>query len=145
MTLEHLRMMDGTHAPTEQEIIEFIGDPAKNAWMKLRQFLDEHYDIPPEMIFGKKHGWDIRYRRSGKTLITLTPEKGAVRILIVLGKKESEKALSMKNELNPKMYNLIENTKQLHDGRWLWIRLLQTSDAKDVEKLLPLKRRPKNK
>jgi len=41
------------------------------------------------------------------------------------------------------MYKLIENTKQLHDGRWLWIRLLTASDADDVKKLLPIKRKPK--
>jgi len=143
MATEYQRMMDGTHTPVEKEITNFIGEPAKGAWVKLRRFLKENYDIPPEMIFNKKHGWDVRYRKSGKTLITLTPEKGAVRILIVLGREESAKALSMRNELSPKLYKLIENTKQLHDGRWLWIRLLQTNDAEDIEKLLPIKRKPK--
>jgi hypothetical protein len=143
MTTEYQRMMDGTHIPTEEEITDFIGEPAKGAWVKLRRFLEENYDIVPEMIFDKKHGWDVRYRKSGKTLITLTPEKGAVRILIVLGKEESEKALSMQNEFSLKMYKLIENTKQLHDGRWLWIRLFHTKDAEDIEKLLPIKRKPK--
>lgn len=136
-------MMDGTHIPSEKEITDFIGEPAKGAWEKLRQFLKENYDIIPEMMFDKKHGWDARYRKSGKTLITLTPEKGAVRILIVLGREESAKALSMRKELSHKMYELIENTKQLHDGRWLWIRLFQTGDVGDIEKLLPIKRKPK--
>jgi len=135
--------MEGTHTPTEKEITVFLGEPAKGAWVKLRLFLKESYDIVPETIFDKKHGWNVRYRKSGKTLITLTPEKGAVRILIVLGREESEKALSMRNELSPKMYKLIENTKQLHDGRWLWIRLFQTKDAEDIEKLLAIKRKPK--
>jgi len=143
MATEYQRMMDGTHIPAEQEITDFIGEPAKGAWVKLKRFLKENYDIVPEMIFDKKHGWDVRYRKSGKTLVTLTPEKGAVRILIVLGREESEKALIMRNELSAKMYKLIENTKQLRDGRWLWIRLFQTKDAEDIEKLLPIKRRPK--
>jgi hypothetical protein len=143
MAIEYQRMIDGTHPPVEKEIADFIGEPAKGAWVRLGRFLEENYDIVPEMIFSGKHGWDVRYRKSGKTLVTLTPEKGAVRILIVLGREESEKALSMRNELSPQMYELIENTKQLHDGRWLWIRLFQTEDAEDVEKLLPIKRKPK--
>jgi hypothetical protein len=117
MATEYQRMLDGTHTPIEQEMAYFMEEPAKGAWVKLRRFLKENYDIIPEMIFDKKHGWDVRYRKSGKTLIKLTPEKGAVRILIVLGREESEKALSMRNELGPKMHKLIENTKQLHDGR----------------------------
>ena len=136
-------MTDGTHTPTEKEITDFIGEPAKEAWAELRRFLREKYDIVPEMIFGGKHGWDLRYRKSGKTLVTLTPEKGAVRILLVLGREESEKALSMRKELTPKMYELIKDTKQLHDGRWLWIRLFHKKEAEDVKKLLPIKRRPK--
>ena len=143
MATEYQRMMDGTHTPIEREMADFIGEPAKGAWAKLRRFLRENYDIEPEMIFDKKHGWDVRYRKSGKTLITLTPEKGAVRILIVLGRDESERALSMQNELSPKMFKLIEDAKQLHDGRWLWIRLFQTEDAEDIEKLLPIKRKTK--
>jgi hypothetical protein len=136
-------MMDGTRAPTEQEITDFIGEPAKGAWVKLRAFLRERYDIVPEMIFDRKQGWDVRYRKSGKTLVTLTPEKGAVRILMVLGREESDKALLLKDELSLKMFDLIKNTKQLHDGRWLWIRLFQTKDAEDLERLLPIKRKPK--
>lgn len=145
MAKENQRMMDGTRTPTEQEITDFIGEPAKGAWARLRDFLKQNYDIVPEMIFDKKQGWDIRYRKSGRTLITLTPEKGAVRILIVLGREESEKVLSMKNELSSKMLRFIENTKQLHDGRWLWIRLFQTKEAEDVERLVLMKRKPKKR
>ena len=143
MATEHQRMMDGTHAPTEEEIVAFIGEPAKEALEKLTLFLRQNYDIPPEMIYDKKYGWDVRYRKSGKTLITLTPEKGAVRILLVLGREESEKALSMQNELSAKMYKQIGETKQLHDGRWLWVRLFNAEDALDIEKLLPVKRKPR--
>jgi len=141
---EHQRMLDGTHSPDEKEISDFIQDSgAVEAWKELRTFLRDSYDMTPEMIFDKKQGWDVRYRKSGETLVTLTPEKGYVRILLILGREESAKALSMQNELSSKMYKLIEDTKQLHDGRWLWIRLYSARDAEDVKKLLPLKRKPK--
>ena len=143
MSVDYQRMVDETHTPTEKEMSEFIGEPARGAWVMIRQFLKEHYDIVPEILFDKKNGWYVRYRKGGKTLITITPEKGAVRILMVLGRDESEKVLSLQNELTPKMYELIKNTRQLHDGRWLWIRLFRDSDVEDVEKLLPIKRKPK--
>jgi Protein of unknown function (DUF3788) len=144
MVAELQRMIDGTHVPNEEEILDFIEAPgAVEAWKELRKFLRENYDIIPEMIFDKKEGWDVRYRKSGKTLVTLTPEKGAVRILMVLGREESAKALSMQKYLSSKMYKSIENTKQLHDGRWLWVRMFEAIDAEDLKKLLPLKRRPK--
>jgi len=144
MNAEHQRMMDGTHAPDEKEILDFIeARGATEAWKELTDFLRDNYDINPEMLFDRKQGWDVRYRKSGKTLVTLTPEKGAVRILMVLGREESAKALSMQKDLSPKMFKLIENTKQLHDGRWLWIRMFEARDAEDLKRLLPLKRRPR--
>jgi len=85
-------MIDKAHKPTEEEMMEFIGEPAKGAWVEIRRFIEEHYDIMPETVFGgAKYGWEIRYRKSGKTLCSLTPEKGGVMVLIVLGKQESEK------------------------------------------------------
>jgi len=144
MGLDFSRMIDKAHKPTEDEMANFIGEPAKGAWVEIRRSIEEHYDAIPETVFGgAKYGWEVCYRKSGKTLCSLTPEKGGVMVLIVLGKKESEKALLMRNELSPKMFKLIENTKQLHDGRWLWIRLLKANDANDVKKLLPIKRKPK--
>lgn len=137
------RMTDKTSKPTEQTIMSFIGEPARKAWLDVRQFIEDYYGLVPETVFyGAKYGWTIRYRKSGKTLCSLFPEKGGFTVLVVLGKKESEKALSMQDELSSKIRNFLQDTEQLHDGRWLWLRILTTSDANDVKKLLQIKRKP---
>lgn len=137
-------MADKTHKPTEEEIESFIGEQAKEAWREIRKFIESHYDFVPETVFyGEKYGWTIRYRKSGKTLCSLFPEKGGLTVLIVLGKKESEKALSTRDQLNSKIKELLGSTEQLRDGRWLWIRLLTVEDTDDVKKLLQVKRKPK--
>jgi len=144
MEQDFLRMTDKVRKPTEEEIIGFIGEPAKEAWLEIRQFLEDRYDLVPETLFyGAKYGWTIRYRKGGKTLCSLFPEKGGFTVLIVLGRKESEKALLIRDELSSKIRKLLGDTEQLHDGRWLWIRLLTASDTDDVKKLLQIKRKPK--
>ena len=138
------RMTDKARKPTEEEMVSFIGEQAKEAWLEIRRFIEDRYDLVPETVFyGAKYGWTIRYRKGGRTLCSLFPEKGGFTVLIVLGKKESEKALSMRDELSSKIRKLLGDTRQLHDGRWLWIRLLTTSDTDDIKKLLQIKRRPK--
>jgi hypothetical protein len=138
------RMIDKAHKPTEKEILSFIGEKAKEAWLEIKQFIEKHYGIEPENLFyGAKYGWTIRYRKGGKTLCSLFPEKDGFTILITLGKKEFEKALSLCDELGSKIQKLLRNTKQLHDGRWLWIQLLTKDDIDDVKKLLQIKRKPK--
>jgi len=139
------RMTEKAHKPSDEEIVDFIGEQAKEAWLDIRRYIEDHYDFIPETIFyGTKYGWTIRYRKSGKTLCSLFPEKGGFTVLITLGKKESEKALSIQDELSAKIRSLFKETKQLRDGRWLWIRMLTISDTVDVKKLIQIKRKPKN-
>jgi len=139
------RMIDKTHIPTEEEMESFIEEQAREPWLEIRRFIEDRYDLTPETIFyGTKYGWTVRYRKSGKTLCSLFPEKGGFTILIVLGKKESEKALSMRDELSSKIQKILRDMEQLHDGRWLWIRLLTTKDTDDIKKLLRIKRKPKH-
>ena len=144
MSEEFPRMMDKALEPTEEEMMNYLGESAEEAWTELRQFIDDNYDFVPETVFyGAKYGWTVRYRRSGRTLCSLFPEKGGFSVLIVLGRKDSEKALSMRDELSTRMLAILGSTEQLHDGRWLWIRMLSINDVDDVKKLLQTKRKPK--
>ena len=141
--MDYERMLDKTHQPTEAEILETVGQTA--AWLDLRQYIETRYgDWPPELKFyGKRYGWTVRYRKSGKTLCSLFPERGAFSVLIVLGKKEVEKALAMADGFGANTRAVLEGTEQLHDGRWLWIRVLNVDDAEDVKRLLRAKRKPR--
>jgi len=134
-------MLDSERQPTDGEILTTIGQ--EDLWLDLKQYLEAYYDFLPELIFyGKKYGWTIRYRKSGKTLISLFPEQGAFTALIVLGKKEAEKVAEMMAVFSPTMQDLLGSTEQLHDGKWLWLRVLEPSHVEDVKQLLAAKRKP---
>jgi hypothetical protein len=127
--------------PTEKDFLALIG-PRAGLWTELRAWLAENYGgHRPELSVGKKeHDWTIRYRRSGKTLVTLMPEEGGFCVLVVLGKDEVEKAQAAK--LNDYVRETLEKSKQYHDGRWLWIRLKTKGDLGSVKALLAVKRKP---
>ncbi|MFW9845801.1 MAG: DUF3788 domain-containing protein [Candidatus Thorarchaeota archaeon] len=132
--------------PTDKELLEFIGNRASKNWTGVQVFLEENYDFTPELKdYGKKYGWAIRYRKSGKTLTTLYPEKGGFTIQIVLGKKEVENFEGIRKDVSPEIVDLFESTKQFHDGRWLWIRQPEMGSIDDIKKLIMLKRKPKKK
>ena len=141
--MSHERMLDKETEPLEEDMLTFIGEKAP-LWKELREYLATRYDHVPELNFGgKKYGWEIRYRKSGKTLVTLYPEKGSFTALVVTGKKEVEKINEMLDTLSPDVHDIFQNTKQLHDGRWLWIRPVSAADLESVKILLSVKRRPK--
>lgn len=140
------RMLDKEHTPTREDIFNYLGKDAVEAWNEITSFLADKYNFEPETVFGgKKYGWEVRYRRSGKTLCALHPEKGAFTILIVLGRKEVEHALAELNEFSPDISAIITGAKQYHDGRWLWIRILNKDNNEDIKRLLQIKKKPQKK
>jgi hypothetical protein len=139
--MEFSRMLNEDQDPSEEEILTTIGNT--DLWLNLKKYIDQSYDIIPEKVFyGKKYGWTIRYRKSGKTLCSLFPEHGAFTTLVVLGKKEGGKASQIFDDLTPSTRQLFGSTKQLHDGKWLWIRVHQPDHVEDIKRLLALKRKP---
>ena len=144
--MSYERMLDKEYEPTEDEVFAYLGREAVEAWQDVTAFIDANYNFTRETTFGgRKYGWAIRYRRSGKSLCTLHPERGAFTILIVLGKKEVEQAVDRLDEFGPDIASLVTGARQYHDGRWLWIRVLNKDNLDDVKRLLLIKKKPQKK
>ena len=134
--------IDKAHQPTTTEVFEAL-DTKRALWEGLTQFIADHYPIPGEWNFGgKNYGWNLWYRKSGKTLVMLYPQKGYFVAQIVLGKDQVEQALTLK--LGKNVGTVLTETPQLHDGRWLFIKVKTAKDVKDIQQLLPIKRRPRS-
>ena len=129
---------------TEKQMLELLGKKAR-LWSSLRKYLANYYPecVPVFTIEGKDKDYTIRYRKSGKTLVTLYPVEEALTVLVVLGKKEVAKVEQFENKLSKKIRELFRNTSQLHDGRWLWIRPSSNKDIESIKMLLTAKRRAK--
>jgi hypothetical protein len=144
--MEYERMLDKNHKPSEREILDYLGGRAGKAWSDIVSFLRTSYDFSPELDYGgTKYGWSVRYRKGGKSLCTLYPEKDAFAILIVLGRKEVEQFEEHMDDFDTRFVELFKSAQQFHDGRWLWIRILDKSDREDIRRLITMKKKPKNK
>ena len=135
-------LLDKEHQPTPQDIQNTLG-ATWPLWDELTRFLAEAYpEIPPELSYGgKKYGWNLWYRKSGKSLLSLFPNEGYFVAQVVLGNAQVEQALQL--ELGEAVGTLLRETPQFHDGRWLFIPVRTEQDAADVQQLLQVKRRPK--
>jgi hypothetical protein len=141
--MRYQRMLDKEHQPSAEEMLAHLGDRAGQAWRDVITFVEAHYDFAPEVDWGgRQYGWSIRYRKSGKPLCTLYPERDAFTMLVVLGKKEVEQFEEHRAEYSTKIAELFTSARQFHDGRWLWIRVLDGSDAENAKRLLAMKRKP---
>ncbi len=132
---------DPRHQPTPGEIRSTLG-ACYPLWERLTAFIEKSYRIEGAWsTWGPaKLGWGLRYRRKGKALVALYPQKGRVVAQVVLGKAQAERALSL--VLGERVSWLLREAPQLRDGRWLSISVLNAADAEDVEQLLLVKMRP---
>lgn len=132
---------DSKHQPTPEEIRSALGS-CFPLWERLTIFIEKSYRIEGTWsTWGPaKSGWNLRYRRNGKSLTALHPQQERILAQIVLGKAQAERALQL--ELGEMISRMLQEAPQLRDGRWLFIPVTSESDAKDVEKLLLAKMRP---
>ena len=137
------RLLDKNNTPTDRDILDTIGERT-HLWVQLHEFINSHYDFNQELAFySKNYGWTVRYRKSRKTLISCFPEQDAFSVLLVLGRAEAEKVNLNRNDLNQNFLSVFDQTEQLHDGRWLWIRILNQEDLDTVIKVIQMKRKIK--
>ena len=131
---------DRESMPSSQELAQAMA-ARYPLWEALTAFLSDNYEMAADLTFGgKNYGWNAWYRKSGKSLISLYPQKSAFVAQIILGKDQVEKALGL--ALGAKVGKILRDTPQLHDGRWLFIQVTTQRDVRDIEQLIQLKRRP---
>ena len=75
--------------PTEDEIKEFVGTEISVLFTDLDNHLREDYKIKPKLAYSSCamdnniwRGWNIKYRKSGKSLCTIYPQQGYFLVLI---------------------------------------------------------------
>jgi hypothetical protein len=129
-------------APTRQEIEKTIGTSVMPAWDELTKFVETNYSHEPIWDDGGKYGkWEVKYRRSGRTLCAFYVKEGCFTVLVVLGKAEREKFELSQTEFCSSITELYDNTRQYHDGKWLWINVSDMSLVEDIKKLIVIKRK----
>jgi hypothetical protein len=131
--------------PPEPGEIENILGVIYSHWKHIVNFISSSYSMIGDMTYGgKNYGWNLWYRKSGKSLISLYPQEKAFIAQVVLGREQVDNALML--SLGENVSQALRETPSLHDGRWLFIKVTTETDALDIEKLLLLKKKPlKNK
>ena len=129
--------VDKAHPPTMEQIFEAVG-PRRPAWGELTRLLREQFKAREEFKFyGRNYGWALRFRKSGKALVSLYPTGRSFTIQIILGAAETRKARGLR--LGKHVERIIDEAHPYPEGRWLFIPVTSVRDIKDVERLLMLK------
>jgi hypothetical protein len=132
------------------EIAPILG-VSKAVWEKLVGYIRVYYIMDELWTAGKDTGKlrayrnELKFRRGGKTLVTLYVREGFFKVVVVLGKDERVKYEERQAEFSDTICKIYDDTHTYHDGKWLGIDVFDDTLHDDIIRLLHIKRKPSRK
>jgi len=144
--MEEKRAKKNTIKPYS-EVEEKLGK-ASVAWEKLTGHIRFYYEMDELWEEGNpthKHHSNLRFRRGGKTLITLCIREGYFIAAMVLGNDERDKFERQRKKFGKEVQKEYDDAEVYHDGKWLGFDVKDELLIDDVVRLLEIKRKPNRK
>ena len=90
-----------------------------------------------------EHGWNIKFKKAGKTLCTIYPRENHVTVLVVVGSKEKEAVEAMLPGCTAALQELYHRTQEGNGQRWLMIDLEDRDSVyDDLLRMIGIRRNP---
>lgn len=142
---ERMRLLNKNKAPEPSEISRLLGVDAMARLTKLDSFFNSNYEITSELKFpfGNQYGWGYKYSCKGKLLCYIFFEKDAFTVTITIGKSELPMLLAELPKMLPKTKELWEHRYPCGDGGWIHYQVMNDAEITDIQKLIGIKKRPK--
>lgn len=132
---------DMNYCPTAEEIGAFVRTPL---FMKLCMEMEREYKANCKIEFSKctwAYGWNVKFKKSGKTLCTVYPKENYFTVLVVVGAREKEAVESILPEMTSEIQEIYHTTEEGNGQRWLMIDLEDEGAVyKDVLRLIGIRR-----
>jgi len=109
----------------------------------LCSYLEETYQVKPVVEFSKctmQYGWNVKYKKGGRSLCTLYPQEGSFLALVVIGTREMAEAEILLPFLTEYVQQAFAETKTGMQQKWLMIEVKNTEVLEDVKQLVALRR-----
>ncbi len=110
-----------------QPVMENIKDFVKiELWNELCLYLENTYSVLPKIEYSRcsmQKGWNVKYKKGGKSLCTLYPMDGWFIALVVIGEKEQAEAELIMPACSMPIQRLFHETAFSTGGRGLMIEV----------------------
>ncbi len=132
---------DKDHKPEMEEISDFIGNPLFD---RLLSYMQKEFKALISIDYSGDNvllGWNVSFRKSGRSLCRLYPKAGYFSVLIVIGRREKERVEAMLPQMSEAMREIYLNTQEGMGQRWLLMDLKKDDMLyDDLLKLIAIRR-----
>lgn len=134
-------LQDKGVCPAIEEIGEYVGNPV---FMDFCTEIKNVYNCKEKIEYSScswEKGWNIKFKKAGKTLCTIYPKECYFRIMIVVGTKEKAPVEAILPECTAELYNIYDQTQEGNGQKWLMIDLEDKENLyNDVMRLIKIRR-----
>lgn len=134
-------LQDKQYRPTLEEIGTYVRNPVFNRFcseLKLK------YGIEEQLAYSAcsmAPGWNIKFKKSGKSLCTIYPHEAYFTVLVVVGKRQKDAVEELLPHCSERIRSVYEATREWNGQRWLMIDLEDDDGScQDVFRLIEIRR-----
>ena len=116
-------LQDKNSCPAIEEISEYVRNPV---FMQFCSEIKSAYQCIEKIEYSScswAKGWNVKFKKAGKTLCTIYPKEGCFTVMIVVGAKEKASVEEILPECTAELQNIYEQTQEGNGQRWLMIDL----------------------
>lgn len=117
------------YCPSLEELREYTGSPV---FSRFCADVKARYACKEKIEFSScswEPGWNVKLKKSGKSLCTVYPREGFFTVLVVIGQREKDAAEAVLRDCTPELRDIYRQTAEGNGQKWLMI------DLEDQEKL----------
>ena len=132
--------------PSEEDLLQLLGEEAFIAWKKITAFLQQNYPVEITWDIGRKVGiHECKFRRGAKTLCSLNSRENYFGVVVIFGKYEREQFEQQRASFSEMIRRIYDETHQYHDGKWLMIEVRDEASIPEIQRLIRIKQKPPRK
>lgn len=132
------------YKPSIEEIATYIDNPL---FENLVTHMDCNYQAIRTVEYSgcsMQPGWNVKFKKAGKSLGVVYPMRHTFMVLVVVGKKEKEAVEALLPQMSEKMQRLYAETQEGNGQRWLMMAVHEPDDFyQDTLELIRIRRTSK--
>lgn len=130
-----------SNEPSPEDIGRFVNS---SLWDELCLFVGDTYSVLPKIEYSRcsmQKGWNVKYRKSGKSLCVLYPMDSYFIALIVISEKAQMETELIMSGCCEYVRSLFEKTPYFRGNKWLMIEVKDAATLQDVKGLVAIRAR----
>lgn len=88
---------------------------------------------------------ELKFRRGGKTILTIYIRDDRYDFLVIFGKLERDKFKEQRNDFPKMIQDIYDSSTDYHDGKWMSIPVSDMETLESVKKMIIIKKKPNRK